>query len=108
MTQKHDSLYSWQNHYKNQNKYPATNSETTNPFIHCSSIRCDEAFLYFYFIFIMKFISTCGEVSMWINFNFTESISGPLKYGFFKKLIHYKFAPLVSWPFPVIKIRWVQ
>ena len=61
MTQKHDSMYSWQNRYKNQNKYPVTNSETTNPeftFICRSSIRGDEAFLHFYFIFIMKSIST--------------------------------------------------
>ena len=73
MTQKHDSMYSWQNRYKNQNKNPATHSETTNPeftSICRSSIRCDEAFLYFYFIFIMKFISTCGEVLTLIGMSY--------------------------------------
>jgi hypothetical protein len=31
MTQKHDSMDSWQNRYKNQTRYPVTNSEATNP-----------------------------------------------------------------------------
>ena len=92
MTQKHDSMYSWQNCYKNQNKYPPIlKLQILNSLLFAAFPS--DVMKHFYTLILFYLWSSFLHVSMWINCNFTESISGPLKYGFLKRYF-FKNKPL--------------